>query len=188
MEVSDIEIPALGRREFFGLFAWRVLQAAGGAVLLAELGGRRALAVPGCGLHNACTPLVHHQNICDQPAPAANICNAGTGPNACVAEASGEANICDAPGRNTCSSGGEQPMNTCQGGFGSGQNHCDGAAQTNSCTGSPGANTCHAAPGAGPTNWCTSGADSNYCTEGANVCDPYPGGGSAHSSLQTGSG
>ncbi len=168
MERNDIleasDIPPLGRREFFGLLAWRAVQVAAGTVLISELSARNALANHADG--SACTPEAPFSCT----AVPSNVCNEGTAPNECTATASGQANICTAPNRNTCTASGVTPRNLCSGRGGGGENTCTGAEKTNCCVAGAGSNTCSLPRDGGVTNSCAP-PEANYCDPpGANSC------------------
>jgi hypothetical protein len=155
-ELEDASgMPRLGRREFFGLCAWRIAQIGAGVVLVSEMGRRAAVARPGA---NPCTPASPNQ--CTTPTP--NICGTACGVNTCNGGVS-SGNICSPPGSNSCRGTAGGPWNACQGGSAGGAaNVCNGA-NANYCTSTAGANTCvHV--GNGVANCCG--------TPGANSCDP----------------
>jgi hypothetical protein len=164
---SGDEFPPVGRREFFGLFAWRALQTAAGLVLVGEVATRPAHATPGCVDTNTCTgESGKMSNACN--VSAGNRCTKAGAVNTCNGQATGAtANSCvSPPGANTCSSAGAS-VNTCKGSVGGSINECSGTA-ANYCLGK-GANTC-VQTAAGSANVCTS-PSANVCgTAAANVC------------------
>lgn len=157
-EPRETDFPAMGRREFFNLCAWRAVQIGGGLFLVA--GGARsvAMAMANCTLA---------PNTCGPSAPP-NVCNAQGTVNTC-----GEAmNICNASqgGGNQCTS------------FQATGNTCKAGVQTNICKGTVGSNVCDSAldrPGnqcsgtnicdPGSANTCKGGARGNVCS-GENYC------------------
>ncbi len=160
----------LGRREFFGYCATRLLQTGAGAVLLAEFadpvssafGMLSSNSCPNGGLPHTCprgSPL--SANVCDT-APG-NLCQpAGANPgNVCNPFSGAVSNLCDV------TSGGSNAGNTCQGtgivaNSCAGVNKCNSAGgMANNCGPGKGSNTCSG------TNLCDSGT-----TSGANSCDP----------------
>jgi len=147
------EVPALGRREFFGLCALRLVQIAGASVLIGSVRG----SAYGMVLNN-CTAS---PNYCTQ---TKNTCPPG-----------GKANTCGPapPGGNFCQGGtGGQTGNCCQAGSINPANDCTGASTgaTNECTYSQG-NVCGAGQKA---NTCQKGA-TNKCNAGGNTCDQSSG-------------
>lgn len=157
IEGSD-GIPALGRREFFGLCLWRIAKIGAAVALVSEIGGRTASAVPG---GDPCTGDA--PNRCITPTP--NICGTAWGHNTCGASLTRVGNICRPPGTNSCRS--TQPpgqgWNACAGSAGAVGNLCDGGTDTNHCTSVTGANTCTSA---------TQGVGNCCSSLGANSCDP----------------
>lgn len=160
-DLQDVADLALGRREFFGLLAWRTVTTVAGCILVGQLAdGARGDGDPPPVAHN-CT--YSSPNTCDTPTP--NECTTALGSNTCSGGPTGQtANSCiHPPGGNSCRSTTTTGINTCQGPTGGYINSCTGPATANQCLGTAGANTCDG----------KSGGFANVCQgQGANVCEP----------------
>lgn len=181
--LQDVADLALGRREFFGLLAWRTVTTVAGCILVGQLadGARGDDDPPPVG--HACHPLspdvrcVVQLNVCGiGEGQGTETCTGsidGSGSNKCGGQPAG-ANVCrDLGGINTCDGPGE--ANRCTG-FRA--NMCAHAQGANTCTGGDGANTCL---GSG-ANKCVPDSSNSCFPEAANqtvvsVIEPPPGGG-----------
>ncbi len=177
-DLQDVADLALGRREFFGLLAWRTVSAVAGCILVGQLAdGARGDDDP--------PPVAHN---CDRSSPnkcevKLNECTTYEGTNKC-SSILGPTNTCPGPvGGNSCR--GTKAVNTCTGGSGQEVNKCSGAYGANSCVAAVGANTCTGELGF--SNCCQPAnanvcepPSSNFCTPDANVgkdpaTEPPPG-------------
>jgi len=162
-DLQDVADLALGRREFFGLLAWRTVSTLAGCILVGQLADAARGDDDPPPVFNDCDVL--HPNRC---VTQLNMCQPGVGTNRCTSgafatnECGGQpagANICRDLGQINACTGSSGQANKCTGGIG-GENRCGNSQGANTCSGATGANTCQP-------------ASANKCVgEAANVCDP----------------